>query len=173
MGVTASYCQICGIPVQQDHYIPQDGMLAIYRGEAPSADDDCKPVVAFGREHVWLKRAVAVAVRAGQDPAVVHGEIHDGYIDNPTIRDGMVWEGFDERAALHEACWELAGKPERWTREWRIDGSELEPYCEQLFEFEKLVEDGRAWMIVDPRFDSADAQKNRTRIVELLGIARA
>src|SRR5688572_19792914 len=105
MGVSASYCQICGIPVQQDHYVPMGGMFAIYRGDA--SDDDCQPVIPFGREHVWLKRAVAVAVRDGQAPAVVHGEIHDGYIDDGSIRDGMVWEGFDDRAALHEACWEI------------------------------------------------------------------
>jgi len=169
MGVTASYCQVCGIPVQQDHYVPMGGMFAIYRGEPE--DGHCEPAVPFGGEHGWLKRAVAVAVRDGQAPAVAHGEIHDGYLEG--LEDGMVWDGFDERAALHEACWEMAGKPERWTRQWTIDGSALEKYCEQLFEFEQLVADGLGWMIVDPRFDSADAQKNRARIVDLLGIARA
>jgi hypothetical protein len=112
---------------------------------------------------------VAVAVRDGQAPAVVHGEIHDGHVDDRSIRDSMVWDGFDERAALHEVCWELAGKPERWTRQWNIGDSELAILRATV----RVREARRRRTQLDDRRSALGPQKNRARIVELLGIARA
>ena len=111
MGVTGTSCQICNMPVQQDHYIPANGMFMIYRGVP--IDRDTEPIFPFGPEHEWLKQAVALRVSPGDEPQVLEGEIHDGWLEGPDGEDGvMVWDGVDERAALHSACWTLAGKPE-------------------------------------------------------------
>ena len=60
MGVMASYCQLCGMPVQHDHYVPTDreDSWMIYRS---SGAHGVKPAVAFGPQHEWLTRGVGVA----------------------------------------------------------------------------------------------------------------
>jgi hypothetical protein len=60
MGVLSTYCQICGLPVQQDHYVPakDGGYFHIWRGDG---DDACPPAVDFGPERAWLRDAVGRA----------------------------------------------------------------------------------------------------------------
>jgi hypothetical protein len=167
MGVTATYCQLCGLPVNHDHYIPWDGIFRIYNGDPQEGS----AAVDFGPEHEWLKRAVAVATHSAQTPAVVRGEIHNGSIDSidEPINDGFVWDGLDERAALHEVCWHLAGERPRWTLAWEPDASTpIEQFQEQLFDFAELVAAGQGWMLVDPRLESPDGLRNRERIAHLL-----
>ena len=169
MGVMATYCQICGLPVQHDHYVPLAGMFGIYRGDA---DDECAPLVPFGPEHAWLKDAVAVRISDRQTAPVVEGEIHDGVVEVEDD-DVFVMEGIDERAALHRACWDTAGRPEQW-KQWEADApAPIEPYREQLFDFARMIADGHGWMLIDPRSDSADGRRSRERIRALLGIVSA
>lgn len=50
---------------------------------------------------------------------------------------------------------------------------DLTRYHEQLFEFERLVADERAWMLADPEDSSPEGRKNRQRILALIqGSAR-
>lgn len=167
MGVMATYCQICGIPVHQDHYVPMGGMLGIFRG---GGDDPVASAIAFGPEHAWLKDAVGLALNDGETPVIIEGEVHDGGFETDDD-DGLVMEGIEDRVALHRACWEIAGKPEGWEE---LEGSitlpeVVERYREQLFEFKRFVADGQGWMLVSPGGKTDDAKKNRVRILRALG----
>jgi hypothetical protein len=164
MGVVGTFCQICGVATQHDHYVPMDGMFGIYRGG--SGHEVCAPLVAFGPEHAWLKEAVGLRLRADQEPPILEGEIHDGRFEDSDEDDARVWDGIDERAALHKACWELAERPEVW-KGARGDET-LTSYQQQLFEFGKLVEDGLGWMLADPRSTSPEGRRNAERIRRLL-----
>lgn len=169
MAVIGSWCQICGIPVQQDHYVELDGMLGIYRGDG---HDSFTPAVCFGSEHRWLREAVGLRINTSQSPPIITGLVHDGAFESPDESrqpNGFVWDGLDERAALHEACWTLAGKPECWTALADPAPTQyLRPYQGQLFDFAALVREQNGWMIVDPREPSADGQRNHDRILGLL-----
>ncbi len=171
MGVFGTFCMVCGVAAQHDHYVPLRGdMLGIYRGGPEGSE--FTPVVAFGPEHAWLERAVGLAVRPGQEPAVIRGRCSDGVLedDNGTVPDGFVADGLDERAALHEACWRLAGEPSSWEALAPVvRPHDLSAYQEQLFELGALVADGRGWTLVDPDADTPDARRNRARILALLG----
>lgn len=174
MGVMGTFCQVCGVAAQHDHYVPQPGgMLGIYRGgPGPSR---FSPLVAFGAEHAWLERAAALAIDESQSPPVVFGRCSDGGLEGPDggpLTDDFVGDGLDDRAVLHEACWRLAGEPTCWdilAVVLRPHG--LERYQEQLFEFAALVDDGEGWKLVDPDLDTPDGRRNRARILGLLGRA--
>jgi len=169
MGVTATFCQICGLPVQWNHYVDLDGMFGIWRGKPT----DFEPAVKFGPEHEWLKKAVGLCLRVGMEPRLIEGEVQDGSFEDEngeSIDDGFVWDGLDDRAALHRACYEMAGSPESWEAlDERVSPRpELEEYQQQLFEFEKFVADGHGWMLVDPKLDTPDGNRSRERIKKLL-----
>lgn len=171
MGVTGTFCQVCGLPAQHDHYVPQPGeLLGIYRGGAEPSP--WTPLLAFGPEHAWLERAVGLALREGHTPAVVRGRCSDGALedeDGSPLADGSVADGVDERAALHEACWRLAGEPPAWDAlAPRLRPHGLEKYHEQSFELEALLADGQAWTLVDPELDAPGGRRSRERIVGLL-----
>ena len=174
MGVNGTYCRICGLPVQHDHYIPADGgMYVIYRGDGELHGAEMR--VRFGPEHDWLKRGVALATYEGQEPRVIEGEIQDGVIEpasgggeDDDLEDRFVGYGVDARAAVHAVCWELAGRAPwsgiegaRWT-------PELDRYHEQLFEFEQMIADGHGWMLVDPRLDTPEGNRSRERIEKII-----
>ena len=169
MSVIGTWCQICGAPVQHDHCVEADGMFEIYRGDG---QDECKPAVNFGNEHRWLRDAVGLCLNAGQTPATIEGLVHDGTFeaaDGSRIADGMVWDGLDDRAALHKACWELAAKPESWSAlESLVYPQDFTSYYGQLFEFAALIRDGKGWMLADPTEASNDGRKNRERILAVL-----
>jgi hypothetical protein len=180
MGVFASYCQVCALPVQHDHYVPMNGMYYINRGKP----EDPNFVVRFGPEHAWLKDALALRLNEEQEPILLEGEIHDGGIERPSgegdgeeaaydFEDAFVADGVEERAALHRVCWELAGKPQTWAHPSELEApAELRPYRHQLFQFKELMEAGSGWMLVDPRLDSADGRRSRERILALLAHPR-
>ena len=169
MGVMATYCQICGIPVHQDHYVPAPGgMMGIYRGGGDG--EVVAPAIPFGDEHAWLKDAVGLALDGGED--VIEGEVHDGGFqdeDGEDIDDSLVMDGVEDRAALHRRCWELAGKPESYDELEDVRMPDFETYREQLFDFKRFVADGNGWMLVDPAGKTPDAKKNRQRISKALG----
>jgi hypothetical protein len=170
MGVLSTYCQICGLPVQHDHYVPAElgSYFHIWRGDG---SDETDPIIAFGPEHSWLRHAVGLPVDERPDEAPVTGLVHDG---NLTCGDDdfNVWDGFDDRVAVHDACWQLAGRPQSWQPLERCEPpAEEERYRQQLFDFEAFVEDGHGWMLVDPDADSPDGLRSRRRIVELLSDA--
>lgn len=177
MGVSATYCQICHLPVQHDHYVPMkhplgedvDDLWAIYRGDPHS-----NSAFPFGRDHAWLKEAVALRVDPAAQPQVVEGEVHDGALELPGggfcfVGDGYM--GWDGRVPYHKACWEIAGKPE-WSGLQGLLDDGLFPYGKQLFDFVALEKDGRGWMLVDPRLDTAEGRRSRERIQQLLSRPR-
>src|SRR6185295_9114540 len=172
MGVIGTFCQLCGMPVQHDHYVPtRSGMLKIYRGSSPDGghrwEADERPF-PFGPQHAWLKDAV---VLPWDSDKILRGAVEDGVID----ADGdscMVWEGGDEGLAFHQRCWELQGSPK--STEPAVGASETHPwalvdgYHEQLFEFAELEADGKAWMLNDPATDT----RNRERILAMTNAGR-
>jgi hypothetical protein len=162
MGVTATYCQLCGLPVQHDHYVPlEGGMLGIFRG---GESDQFTPVVAFGPDHEWLRDAVGLRLDAEQEPPLISGAVHDGEFDDRGP-DGFVWDGLDQRAALHRLCFVAAGKPDRWPMNTKIvPPLNLEPYQQQLFDFAALVKDGLGWALVDPRRPTDEGRRSRERV---------
>lgn len=171
MGVMGTFCQVCGVAAQHDHDVPQPGgMFGIYRGGPEGSA--FTPRVAFGPEHAWLERAVALALDEAQAPAVVRGRCSDGGLegeDGEPACDDFLGDGFEDRAVLHEACWQLAGEPDRWdTLAVVLRPHGLERYQEQLFEFEALVADGLAWTLVDPTLGTAAGRRNCERILGLL-----
>ncbi|HEV2343488.1 MAG TPA: hypothetical protein VGS97_05290 [Actinocrinis sp.] len=178
MGIMPTYCQICGLPVNFDHYLPQDdGTLYIWRGdEGEGGDEDedkaREPAIAFGSQHAWLRRAVGLDF--GDGPAVeppMEGEVHSGYLEpDDEQREGQyVMDGAFDVAAVHRACWVLAGHPDSFKPLEHLQLPEAEePYRGQLFEFAAFVADGHGWMLVDPDEDSPDGRHSRQRIIALL-----
>lgn len=166
MGVHGTFCQLCGLPTQHDHYVMTgSGMMKIYRGAAPVAtwEPDEKPF-PFGPEHAWLKDAV---VLPWDDARVLRGPIEDGALD-----DVLVFEGDDDGLAFHHACWELQGSPPDTDAAARALGMHawaiVEAYHEQLFDFHGLAEDGRGWLLEEPKPGS----RSRARIEAMLAVAR-
>jgi hypothetical protein len=162
----STYCQICGLPVQFDHYVPiEGGMLYIWRGEGA---DEYGPAIAFGPEHAWLRRAVALRLESGEPivPAFA-GVVHDGVLE--VAEECYVMEGIYDRAALHDTCWALADRPLSFQALEHLDLPEADaPYRQQLFDFQAFVADGHGWKLVDPDEDSPDGRLSRGRIVALL-----
>ncbi len=168
MGVHATFCQICGLPVQHDHYVAteRENFWKIYRQDnRPDGHFD------FGPEHDWLLRGVAVI--DDRDP--VFGTCCDGALvqtnGDPEEEEGCwVGDGFDEYMAFHQYCWETAGKPGRCEQvlhhkrnsEWILLGK----YQQQLFDFGALVQDGLGWMLLDPT--SPEGQQSKARIARIL-----
>ena len=152
MGVVGTFCQLCGMPTQHDHYVPTGGMLKIYRGAQPGGGHDWAPgetPFAFGPEHAWLLDAV---VLPWDEERVLRGAIEDGVIDDGEGDPVMVWDGGDDGLALHHACWELQGSPRSTgpavrandTHAWTM----VEGYHEQLFEFAELARDGMTMLVI-------------------------
>src|SRR5882672_12459852 len=112
LGVHGTFCQLCGLPTQHDHYVPTaSGMLKIYRGSAESggqtweADEHPFP---FGPQQAWLKEAV---VLPWEDDRILRGPIEDGAIEDPDGESVLVFEGGEDGLAFHQVCWELQGSP--------------------------------------------------------------
>jgi len=176
MAVFATYCQVCGLPVQQDHYVPAEvgDYFHIWRGDG---DDACDPIVAFGAEHAWLRDALGLRIDGNALlMPTVSGIVHDGDLESQAGRlfganllDG---EG-DDRMALHAACWRLAGEPASWGPLAHLrDLPEAEDcYRQQLFDFESFVGDGHGWMLVDPQSEAPDGLRNQRRILALIKAA--
>lgn len=171
MGVMASYCQLCGLPVQHDHYVATDrpDSWNIYRSSEPNFT---RPALAFGPEHQWLTVAVGLNPYEEADP--VFGKVEDGHLEDESGEPHFVAHGSDDLAVLHRACWEIAGKPrslESLACATRLHAWVLmSRYQEQLFEFEQLLKDGRASWLVDP--DLPAGAENRQRIESWLAEAR-
>lgn len=170
MGVMASYCQLCGLPVQHDHYVATErpDSWSIYR----SSDRSDKPAVAFGPEHEWLTRGVALELYDDGEPAF--GSVEDGHLEDSDGEPHFVAHGRDDRAVFHVACWELAGSPRSCEP---ISGAHqlhawvlLSRYQEQLFEFEKFIADGLGAWLIDP--NRPEGAENRRRIEGLVAETR-
>lgn len=168
MGVHGTFCQLCGLPAQHDHYVPTaSGMLKIYRGSSENGGHRWEPgerPFPFGPEHAWLKDAVALP---WDEERVLRGAIEDG-----ALEDVLVFDGGEDGLAFHHACWELQGSPGSTGPAVRANGSHawalVEPYQEQLFDLQGLADDGKAWMLADPRTDV----RSRARIEAMLSLAR-
>lgn len=77
MAVIGTYCEICGLPVQLDHYVDNPaGGLWIWREGAGY----CEPAIAFGPGHAWLSRAVALCSDRALATLPMAGTVHDGYL---------------------------------------------------------------------------------------------
>lgn len=176
MGVFATFCRLCGLPVQHDHYVesPAMGMLKIYRGGEENGghtwEADETPFV-FGPEHAWLREAVGV-LNWGEGERILRGAVSDGALAGPD-GEAFVGRGDEEYLAYHQVCWEMAGRPENPAACPQLEGTwmwcQVAPYQGQLFDFVELRADGRDWMVVDPRGDSPQAQRSHTRIERMLG----
>jgi len=157
MGVFATFCQLCGLPVQHNCYVPHEGMYLIYRGPGSIAPGDPQPGFSFGPEHEWLRQAVGLRFDPSEEPQVLRGEVQDGDLMAPGAPEDdehcFVGEGDEDRMALHERCWELAGRPEFAALSGATElpaWKELFQYQQQLFEFEAFEAAGFAWALVDP-----------------------
>ena len=168
MGVMGTYCRVCGLPVQHDHYVQQSGGggFKIYRGgEADGGHTwaaDESPV-RFGPQHQWLQKAVAVS--RDDDGEVFTGVAHDGVVtDAERGETTFVGNGDEDAWVFHLACWQLIGSPSgiapeaiaRNTHEWSM----VSPYAGQLFDFAALLDDGKGWMLDDP----SGSERSRARI---------
>lgn len=177
MGVIGTFCQLCGLPVQHDHYVPSDrGYLNIYRGARPGGGHDweseSRKPFPLGPGQAWLADAVSVA-RFGR--GVKRGAVEDGFLHaGPDDADPvMVWSGGDEDAlAFHHWCWEAMGTPD--TGDACVSAVGLLPYSfvaryhGQLFDLRALEADGKGWLAEDPR----TSPRSRARIERLLELAR-
>lgn len=175
MGVLATFCQLCALPTQHDHYVPTaGGMLKIYRGLEPGGGHTWeageRPFV-FGPQHAWLKDAVALSLLG--EAKRFRGPVEDGGLaDTTTGENVFVANGDEEALVFHARCWELMGEPRSagdaprgpGTFEWSL----LSVYQEQLFEFAELAQDGRGWMLADPATD----ERSRARIASCLEAAK-
>jgi hypothetical protein len=140
-----------------------EAFLRIWRGDG---DDGCEPAFPFGPEHDWLRRAVGLRLDESTPDVIVEGLVHDGVFEDS---GDFVWDGLDDRAALHHACWAMAGRPDSWAPLSHLEPPPAEaPYRQQLFDFETFAADGHAWMLADPDSGTPDGDRNRRRIADLL-----
>lgn len=167
MAVIGTYCEICGLPVQLDHYVPApDGGWWIWRDDGSA---DCDPVIAFGADHAWLSRAVALPWDETLPEPVVEGAVHDGCLETTDGDEIGVFPDIDDRGAAHYTCWQLAGRPNTWQALKDVPPSKnVEKYQQQLFDFQACVDDGQSWMLADPGADTPDGRRSRQRILDLL-----
>lgn len=165
MGVHATFCQLCGLPTQHDHYVPEagGGMLKIYRGDSPGGGHawaDGETPFPFRAEHAWLRDAVALCL--GPD-RVLRGTISDGSLTQPSGAHEYVGDGADDGLVFHHACWERLGRPQAWDEARTARGThgfaQVTPYQEQLFEFAELAADGKAWILEDPSTSARSAER--------------
>lgn len=180
MAVFATYCSLCALPLQHDHYVHAgDPMLKIYRGAAPDGGhlwEAHEHPFPFGPEHAWLKDAVGLRL-FGEVPEFIRGPLQDGaLVDVQTGREHFVGEGDEEYRMLHAACWERSGRPIKADAQPRSTGRHgyalLASYQEQLFEFQELVDEGKSWALVDPSLGNEAGLRSRARIDALLLEAR-
>ncbi len=180
MAVIGTFCEICGLPVQLDHYVPMPGGgFWIWREDGPRS---CDPVIELGPELAWLSHAVALpwdaddAEDAGDasdetrpPQPVVEGRVQDGCLEAADGRSIGVFPDIDEHGAAHHACWQLAGRPAGWQSLPDMAAPiALQKYQQQLFDFQALADDGHAWMLTDPHADTPDGRRSRQRILDLL-----
>lgn len=171
MGVFASFCQVCALPLQHTCYVPHEGMYFIYRGPDSGFEGSPTPGFPFGPEHEWLRQAVALRFDPSEEPVVYRGEVQDGELIEGEI--GVdVEDGLGDRIGLHARCWELSGRAE-WSALSEICKSEgwreVSAFHGQLFEFDELLAAGHAWWTVDPDASTPEGQRSRARILSLLG----
>jgi hypothetical protein len=173
MGVHATFCQLCGLPVQHDHYVPAASgpMLKIYRGGEPGGGHEWEPgevPFPFGPAHAWLLDAVLV--RTEDEP--LHGRVSDGGLATEDGDEEYVGDGSDEGLVFHRACWQRLGEPRLGTEARTTRGTHalalVAPYQEQLFEFAELAADGKGWMLEDP----ATSARSAARLEALVTSAR-
>lgn len=172
MGVHATWCQLCGLPVQHDHYVRSHGeRLAIYRGALPGGGHDWSTEPGepfqFSTAHAWLRDAVGLT----RDARVVRGHVEDGAL----CADGdelYVGDGNEDALVFHHCCWELMGRPTNADAAPRgvqtLVYERLYPYQEQLFDFQRLVADGLGEWLLDP----AQHDASRQRVDAVLAAAR-
>jgi hypothetical protein len=176
MGVHATFCQLCGLPTQHDHYVEaRGGGFNIYRGSMENGGHDWAAQVhqpfAFGPEHAWLRDAVGLL---RDDEAVVRGTVEDGgLLDPKTEEEIFVSDGDEDALVFHHFCWDLMGcpvNPEHAARGTsQLGWAQLAPYQEQLFEFAAYATEGKAEWLKDPKRNPA----SRDRIAAALENARA
>jgi hypothetical protein len=167
--VIPTYCQICGLPLNFDHYVPQeDGTLYIWR------DDDawCEPAIAFGAQHAWLRLAVGLSFVDGPSAEPpLHGVVRNGFLEphDDQLEGQYAMEGAFDLAVVHRACWVLSGRPDSFRPLEHLQlPADQEPYRGQLFDFAAFVAHGHGWMLIDPNGYWPHAARNRERIIALL-----
>lgn len=176
MGVHATFCQLCGLPVQHDHYVPsRAGPLRIYRGAMEDGGHDWKEdeshrPFAFGPKHAWLCDAVGLL---RDEEHVIRGTVSDGGLRDAKGDDEIyVADGDEDALVLHHFCWELMGNPVNADHALRgtnqLGWAQLAPYQEQLFEFTAFDREGKGEWLEDPKRSA----RSRARIDEALVNAR-
>lgn len=175
MGVFGSFCQICGMPLQHNCYVrdPNDARLArIYRG--PESQGMDPPPFLDPVAHAWLLHVVALRTSPSEEPQVytTRAGVQDGDL---TLEDGQTVDvelGDGDRFGLHDCCWRLAGCVERDVLVHIANGEAWKDiqakFHAQLFDFERLVEEGCAWMLACPDAQTGDGRRNRVRIETIL-----
>jgi hypothetical protein len=169
VGVMGTFCQVCGMPTNYDHYSNESdtGMIEIKRNEDLDDSD-----IAFGPEHSWLESCVVLPVYPYLNGKILRGKIEDGRLIAENDDSIFVSEGKDEGFALHEKCWALAGSPKNYEALSHISESvefrDLTQYHDQFFDFNKLIDDGKSWMLSDPDSTSDEGIQNRKRILSIL-----
>lgn len=165
MGVYATYCGFCGLPVQRDHYVtpggePLDGFQGLVR--IWRVGDPEPAAVPFSEAHAWLDDAVAVSGNPKVEQ-VLEGRVHDGHLD-----DGRgVTHDVDGMPTLHRACWEQLGRPRCWKPAGDLPANEvLKPFQGQLFDFAGLVAAGAGAWLEDPRRPDASGRPREWREVQ-------
>jgi hypothetical protein len=194
MSVVGSYCCLCGLPLQHDHYVISPGdighFLKIYRGCEPSGGHEWEKgerPFPFAAEHEWVAYAVGLA-RFDDEPSLLVGTVTDGRLtDAEGVHSAAVYSGCYDYAAFHQVCWQMMGSPRRASDAWysvmdeerrslkgigTYEWSLIASYHEQLFDVFSLERDGRAWLLTDPRGTSPAAAHSRARIEAALRTAK-
>jgi hypothetical protein len=165
MGVHATFCAICGLPVQHDHYVATEkqDMWAIYR-----SDNRPQGHFPFLPEHDWLLRGVAINTEEGP----FFGTCEDGALIDEDGESYYVGRDNEDYTALHAYCWRAAGQPTDYDQmshyQYAYDRTFLSKYQEQLFDFFQCARNDDGWLLLDP--EHPDGARNKARIEALLKI---
>jgi len=177
VGVMATFCQLCGIATQHDHYVhaaagtPFGRTMKVYREPGPHVWARGERPFPFEEKHAWLRDAVVVR---HEDGSVHRGHVVDGVM-SPSSGGSPTWigagDGTDGATAWHALCWERLGAPRptaplAFSTQGSYEWAFMEAYQGQLFDFHELCVDDRGFLLDDPR-SSARASAHLDRMVQV------
>jgi len=160
----ATYCAVCGAPVNHDHYIEEN------QEEFP-----------FENGYQWLTQVVGLGIRSATHGIVDDNEFIDQRRKKRAVGDGLNSDG-ENIITVHKNCWELAGKPsslkaipthyfrnvnepDEYGAIWSHPWEQISKYMNQLFDFHQLIKDNMLWMIEDPISDKGTPNKERILMI--------
>jgi hypothetical protein len=153
MGCFEMYCIFCGGPFSANHLINDEG-----------GDSDIR----------WLKPIVMLKNDTTDAPVFGHYDSYGNIVSNiglkikldnePITTPKFIPISNSKFYASHVSCWEICSKPTNM--DFTDFNYQLKDYWSQVFEYQKLIDNHKLWMLTDPLSVTNDGILNRERILQ-------